>query len=97
MADENNFAKEVEKELLKDTTRPAFKAVTTASTSAPAPVDSQRRTKQMMEQFQKIKEGLKADLKRTEEERDRLFLEIDDLELAIRVIASAQAMLDVGE
>jgi hypothetical protein len=83
MAEE--FAKEIKEELL----RPSLKAV-------PAP-EPHRRTKQMLDQFAKIKEGLKADLAKAQEERNQLDANMDDIELAIRVISSAQAMLDVGE
>ena len=92
LPDDNNFSKEVAKELIKETARPAFKAVTTAGPSDP---DPQRTTKQMLEQFGKIKEGLKADLEKEVEEHRRVVDRIDDLEHAIRVLTSAQAMLDV--
>ena len=90
MAEE--FAKEVEKELLKETTgttyRPTLKAVA-------APPDPQRTTKQMIENFAKIKDGLKVELEQVIEEHRLLVERIDDIELAIRVLSSAQAMLDV--
>ncbi|RPH74020.1 hypothetical protein EHM76_04275 [bacterium] len=86
MAEE--FATQGESELLKGTgIRPTLKAV--------QPPDPHRRTKQMLDQFAKIKEGLQTDLTKAQEERNQLDANMDDLELAIRVISSAQAMLDV--
>jgi hypothetical protein len=59
--------------------------------------DPLRTTKQMQEQFVKIKEGFQADLQKAEDERNVLDLRINDLNLAIRVISTSLSMLEVGE
>jgi hypothetical protein len=59
--------------------------------------DPQRTTKQMTDQFTKIKEGFQADLQKAEDEREQLDIRIHDLNLAIRVISTSLSMLEVGD
>jgi hypothetical protein len=73
----------------------ALKAVPPSMPNVAA--DPQRTTKQMTDQFTKIKEGFQADLQKAEDEREQLDLRIHDLNLAIRVISTSLSMLEVGD
>ena len=95
MVDE--LEKALDKEFAKENLGARAQALRAVPPSMPNVADPQRTTKQMTDQFVKIKEGFQADLQKAEDERTQLDLRINDLNLAIRVISTSLSMLDVGE
>jgi DNA-binding ferritin-like protein len=87
---EDNFSKEVENVLLKGT--PTGTTVKMPSLKA-VPEDPQRTTKQMLEQFDKIKQGLETELETAHKDLNRAHERVDDLLNAIHIMAVAIQML----
>jgi hypothetical protein len=87
---EGDMAKEIERELLKGT--PTGTTVKMPNLKA-VPEDTQRTTKQMLEQFHKIKDGLEVELATEQKDLNRAHERVDDLINAIHIMSVAIQML----